>query len=93
MSSLNLNSLARLALAAGLTLSVSACFRPLYGPTASGESLIHCMTSMHTLSSQCAGINMKSSNGSVPSRVSGTTTRLTRGIATAFAIGDTSDTC
>ena len=39
MSSLNLKGLARLALAASLTLSVSACFRPLYGPTASGESL------------------------------------------------------
>jgi LPS-assembly lipoprotein len=39
MSSLNLKGLARVALAAGLCLSVSACFRPLYGPTASGESL------------------------------------------------------
>jgi LPS-assembly lipoprotein len=44
MSSLNLKGLnftgfARLALAAGLVFSVSACFRPLYGPTASGESL------------------------------------------------------
>lgn len=29
----------RLALAAALTLSVSACFRPLYGPTASGEPM------------------------------------------------------
>ncbi|MBB3900598.1 LPS assembly lipoprotein LptE [Methylobacterium brachythecii] len=31
--------LVRLALAAGLALNVSACFRPLYGPTASGESM------------------------------------------------------
>jgi LPS-assembly lipoprotein len=30
---------ARLVLAAGLAMSVSACFRPLYGPTASGESM------------------------------------------------------
>ncbi|UMY20049.1 LPS assembly lipoprotein LptE [Methylobacterium organophilum] len=29
----------RIALAAGLTLNLSACFRPLYGPTASGESM------------------------------------------------------
>ena len=29
----------RLALAAGLALALSACFRPLYGPTASGESM------------------------------------------------------
>lgn len=29
----------RLACAAGLALSLSACFRPLYGPTASGESM------------------------------------------------------
>ena len=39
MSSLNLKGFARLALVAGLTLGLSACFRPLYGPTASGESL------------------------------------------------------
>ncbi|NIX75516.1 LPS assembly lipoprotein LptE [Microvirga terricola] len=39
LKGLNFTGLARLALAAGLTLSVSACFRPLYGPTASGESL------------------------------------------------------
>ena len=29
----------RLAVALGLALSLSACFRPLYGPTASGESM------------------------------------------------------
>lgn len=48
MSSLNLKGfsklsalkpLARLALVAGLSLGLSACFKPLYGPTASGESL------------------------------------------------------
>ncbi|WP_230531693.1 LPS assembly lipoprotein LptE [Microvirga roseola] len=39
MSSLNLKGLARFALVAGLSLGLSACFRPLYGPTASGESL------------------------------------------------------
>ena len=39
MSSLNFKSLARFAVAAGLTLGLSACFRPLYGPTASGQSL------------------------------------------------------
>lgn len=39
MSSLNLKGLARLAVVAGLSLGLSACFRPLYGPTASGESL------------------------------------------------------
>ena len=39
MSSLNLKGLARVALVAGLTLGLSACFRPLYGPTASGESV------------------------------------------------------
>ncbi|MBF9233084.1 LPS assembly lipoprotein LptE [Microvirga alba] len=39
MSSLNFKGFARIVLAAGLVLSVSACFRPLYGPTASGESL------------------------------------------------------
>jgi len=38
MSSLSL-SLARLAVVAGLSLGLSACFKPLYGPTASGESL------------------------------------------------------
>ncbi len=31
--------LARLALVAGLSLGLSACFKPMYGPTASGESL------------------------------------------------------
>ncbi|GJE74057.1 MULTISPECIES: LPS assembly lipoprotein LptE [Methylorubrum] len=31
--------LARLALALGLALNLGACFRPLYGPTASGESM------------------------------------------------------
>jgi LPS-assembly lipoprotein len=39
MSSLNLKGLARVAVVAGLALGVSACFRPLYGPTASGQSL------------------------------------------------------
>ncbi|MBE7199856.1 MAG: hypothetical protein INR70_18910, partial [Parafilimonas terrae] len=29
----------RLACAAALSLSLSACFRPLYGPTASGEPM------------------------------------------------------
>ena len=37
MSSLNLKGLARVAaVVAGLSLGLSACFRPLYGPTASG---------------------------------------------------------
>lgn len=44
MSSLNLKGfslkpLARLALVAGLSLGLSACFKPLYAPMASGESL------------------------------------------------------
>ncbi len=39
MSSFNLKGLARLAVVAGLSLGLSACFQPLYGPTASGESL------------------------------------------------------
>jgi LPS-assembly lipoprotein len=39
MSSLNLKGLARVALVAGLSLGLSACFRPLHGPTASGQSL------------------------------------------------------
>ncbi len=39
MSSLNVKGLARLVVLAGLSLGLSACFRPLYGPTASGESL------------------------------------------------------
>jgi len=39
MSSHNLKGLARVAMVAGLALGLSACFRPLYGPTASGQSL------------------------------------------------------
>jgi len=39
MSSFNLKGLARVALVAGLALGLSACFRPLHGPTASGQSL------------------------------------------------------
>jgi LPS-assembly lipoprotein len=39
MSSFNVKGLARIALVAGLSLGLSACFRPLYGPTASGQSL------------------------------------------------------
>ena len=39
MSSLNLKILARVVLVAGLSLGLSACFRPLHGPTASGQSL------------------------------------------------------
>ncbi|WP_134500827.1 LPS assembly lipoprotein LptE [Microvirga pakistanensis] len=43
MSSFNLKSMARIArvagLTAGLSLGLTACFKPLYGPTASGESL------------------------------------------------------
>jgi LPS-assembly lipoprotein len=33
------NALARVVVVAGLALGLSACFRPLYGPTASGQSL------------------------------------------------------
>src|ERR671921_2259625 len=39
MSSLNLKGLAHVVLVAGLSLGLSACFRPLHGPTASGQSL------------------------------------------------------
>jgi LPS-assembly lipoprotein len=44
MSSLNLKgqtvrSLAHVAVVAGLALGLSACFRPLHGPTATGQSL------------------------------------------------------
>jgi LPS-assembly lipoprotein len=39
MSSLNLKGIAHIAMVAGLALGLSACFRPLYGPTASGDSL------------------------------------------------------
>jgi LPS-assembly lipoprotein len=39
MSSLNLKGLAHVVVVAGLSLGLSACFRPLHGPTASGESL------------------------------------------------------
>lgn len=39
MSSLNVKGLARIVLVAGLALGLSACFRPLHGPTASGQSL------------------------------------------------------
>ena len=37
---------ARLALAAGLAFGLSACFRPLYGPTASGESMQSALASV-----------------------------------------------
>lgn len=48
MSSSKLSSklLARLALVAGLTLGLSACFKPLYGPTASGEPLQNVLASI-----------------------------------------------
>ncbi|MCG7392712.1 LPS assembly lipoprotein LptE [Microvirga sp. ACRRW] len=39
MSSFNLKSLAHLAVVVGLSLGMTACFKPLHGPTASGESL------------------------------------------------------
>jgi LPS-assembly lipoprotein len=39
MSSLELRSLGRMATMLAVALGLSACFRPLYGPTASGESL------------------------------------------------------
>lgn len=38
--------LLRLALAAGLALQASACFRPLYGPTASGEPMYMALASV-----------------------------------------------
>lgn len=38
--------LARLALVAGLSLGLTACFKPLYGPTASGESLQNVLASI-----------------------------------------------
>lgn len=40
MSSLELRSVGRVAAVLAVTLGLSACFRPLYGPTASGESLV-----------------------------------------------------
>jgi len=46
MSSLDRRSLIRLGLAAGLSLGVSACFKPLYGPTASGENLSSVLASI-----------------------------------------------
>jgi LPS-assembly lipoprotein len=56
MSSLNLKGLkfkglkfkglAHAAVVAGLALGLSACFRPLYGPTASGESLQNVLASI-----------------------------------------------
>lgn len=49
MSSLNLThlrGLARIAIVAGLALGVSACLRPLHGPTASGASLQTVMASI-----------------------------------------------
>jgi LPS-assembly lipoprotein len=39
MSSLNFKPIAQCAAIGALTLGLSACFRPLYGPTASGEAL------------------------------------------------------
>ncbi|QRM29642.1 LPS assembly lipoprotein LptE [Microvirga sp. VF16] len=39
MSSLKFKALAHVALVAGLSLGLSACFRPLHGPTVSGQSL------------------------------------------------------
>ena len=39
MSSFKFRSLAHVVVVAGLSLGLSACFRPLYGPTASGQSL------------------------------------------------------
>lgn len=39
MSLSNVKALARVAVAAVLTLGLAACFRPLYGPTATGEPL------------------------------------------------------
>lgn len=39
MSSFNLKACARWASVLGLCLGLAACFRPLYGPTAQGESL------------------------------------------------------
>lgn len=39
MSSLEMRGLVRFAVVACLTLSLAACFRPLYGPTASGAPL------------------------------------------------------
>ena len=39
MSSLELRSVGRVAAILAVTLGLTACFRPLYGPTASGENL------------------------------------------------------
>jgi LPS-assembly lipoprotein len=39
MSSLNLRGLTHIAVVAGLSLGLSACFRPLHGPTASGVTM------------------------------------------------------
>ena len=39
MSSLELRSVGRIAAILAVTLGLTACFRPLYGPTASGEDL------------------------------------------------------
>jgi LPS-assembly lipoprotein len=46
--------LARIGLAASLTLTLSGCFRPLYGPTARGESLQAVMASIDVPENQLA---------------------------------------
>jgi LPS-assembly lipoprotein len=46
--------LVRFAVAAALTLSLSACFRPLHGPTARGESLQAVMASIDVPENQLA---------------------------------------
>lgn len=46
MSSLDRRMLVRLGLAAGISLGLAACFRPLYGPTASGQNLAAVLASI-----------------------------------------------
>ncbi|GEO14143.1 LPS assembly lipoprotein LptE [Microvirga aerophila] len=46
LKALNIRGLAHIAVVAGLAFGLSACFRPLHGPTASGESLQNVLASI-----------------------------------------------
>ena len=61
--------------------------------TVAGSAESQVRNAMHQAMTSCAASSRKSRGKMVPSRVSGVTTRLISGMASALATGETSETC
>src|SRR5450830_1336162 len=58
-----------------------------------GHSASHCKPSKQSVMIECASCSGQSIGKKLPNKVSGTTTRLINGIATALATGEMTENC